>query len=572
MPPKAWTAWPLPLRDLPKEDLVAREKDEDEDFTYRQDVVRWPSSDLHDELSATVLRLAKDRFRKRAEYKSARDQGPSLESESDPKGSDKEDETPRDESRTTSMDRVSRSEDDGGTPRTPGGRRSRKRPRTYRPVLSADDDLSYELLSAPVRHILSQMDKTLQILHNLRTNGHTAEPLDSSTDDESDHGQQQRGASAERNPPSRLSPGAKSADEQQPRPPRKRGRPKKLREARDGESHDEFLARVAREGHRRLPTRSKADEAAFEEWLRVGDEMASREASEVNMTEEEEKTHGDDDDGEEEMGRASQTPSRSGHRTRNRVRLHDWSQVVGAAALAGFSPDVIARTTKRCTDLFGESMIIRRLQEVPISQGTGVQTTEYRPEPITFSSSSSSDEGAQGSDSDDRSGSSSSVVRLRRHLTSRHSASHSPASSRSGARSRSRSRTPGQLFAAGKKGSSSPAPRSRSTSRSSAGQHYCPVPTCERSANGFGRRQNLKRHLELVHGGLSEYAVVDQDSDDEVFGGVHVDGFLKTLAPARGWRGEDMMPRKQRGRQGPRKTKEAGAAKRGDSTDDERGS
>jgi hypothetical protein len=77
--------------------------------------------------------------------------------------------------------------------------------------------------------------------------------------------------------------------------------------------------------------------------------------------------------------------------------------------------------------------------------------------------------------------------------------------------------------------------------------------------------------MDLVHGGLSEQAVavVDADSDEEVVGAVHVDGFLKTLVPGRGWRGEDVMPRKRDGYRGQRRPRDVGAAGRVESTGDE---
>lgn len=48
--------------------------------------------------------------------------------------------------------------------------------------------------------------------------------------------------------------------------------------------------------------------------------------------------------------------------------------------------------------------------------------------------------------------------------------------------------------------------------------------------------------MELVHQGQTE----ELDSDEEVMGGVHVDGFLKPIVPGRGWRGEDTIQRQRR--------------------------
>jgi hypothetical protein len=468
---------------------------------------------------------------------------------------------------------------------TKGHQKKKKRPRTYRPVVSADDDLSYNIIKPPVRHILSQMDKTLDILHILQANG-ASYLSDSSTDAESDTTATGQASSAGAPPPPPKRPRGRPRTEKppatEPTPPppiTRRGRPKKVRLPREGESHHDFLARVARETHRRIPT-----EVAFEEWLRAGEEAASPEQVEPDdenafeedgdYEEEEEeedhdkskKTQHEDDETEEE---ADGKPT-VGKPAKNRLRLRDWSDVIGAASIAGFPPHVIARATKRCADLFGESMILRRLDEVPASTGTGVHTTEYRPEPIRFSSSSSSSS-SEDQDSQDKSDnpSVSSTLLLRRHVASRQS-SQAPSSSPSmstRSRSRSRSRSRPLEAQAPDTGRSS---RSRSTSRSSVGQHFCPVVTCDRSTTGFARRPNLKRHMDLVHGGISEHAVMDQDSDDEVVGAVHVDGFLKTLKQRRGWRAEDMLPRKREGYHGQRKGKEvAGVTKDGRAVDDD---
>jgi hypothetical protein len=39
---------------------------------------------------------------------------------------------------------------------------------------------------------------------------------------------------------------------------------------------------------------------------------------------------------------------------------------------------------------------------------------------------------------------------------------------------------------------------------------------------------------------------MEDDSEEEVVGAVHVDGFLKTINPGQGWRGEDVVKRKRR--------------------------
>lgn len=97
------------------------------------------------------------------------------------------------------------------------------------------------------------------------------------------------------------------------------------------------------------------------------------------------------------------------------------------------------------------------------------------------------------------------------------------------------------------------------------------MPECERAATGFTRVTNLKRHLKLVHKGMtlddasspaqsSAHSESEVDSEDEMLGAVHVDGFLKPIVPSKGWRGEDLERRKRK--RGWRK------GRRGEETDD----
>lgn len=295
-----------------------------------------------------------------------------------------------------------------------------------------------------------------------------------------------------------------------------------------------MLIRVARQSHRRLPPKAEAtpspaarpslppqspspqdedQDTAFEEWFRQGEEnearakLHSRQASGELVTEDED--------------------SRTTNVERKLARwgLRDWSDVVGAAALAGFSDKVIARTTRRCADLFGQGMEIRRFNEGPASRGSGMQSVQYQPQKVHLSSS----DGSNDESSDEH-------ALFQRRLTSRQASLARSSRESTSDRGRKSPRTPSHA-------PSQSLSRSRSRSRSSAGQFFCPVASCDRAANGFTRRTNLRRHMELVHPG---HDGEDVDSDDEVVGAVHVDGFLKPIVPSRGWRGQDTARRKKK--------------------------
>ena len=94
--------------------------------------------------------------------------------------------------------------------------------------------------------------------------------------------------------------------------------------------------------------------------------------------------------------------------------------------------------------------------------------------------------------------------------------------------------------------------RSRSRSASTPGTHLCHIRECPRgvAGEGFSRRPNLLRHMRLVHGLQEGDAPLpaDVDSEDEMLGGVHRDGFLKPVKIRPGWRSADLAaePRKRR--------------------------
>lgn len=496
---------------MPKAKLMTREHDEDERFTFTKLELTKPSTELEEELSATILRIAKDQFQKR---KRRRVQ-PSIEDvAATPGGSGSEASAPS--SRAASVrpdtgDEGERMQIDEVVS-TPTRRTRRTGNETYEPMVSTNDDLSYGLLNPPTRHILSQLDATLSILRNSRVAG-LSYLSDSSTEEESDS--QTLGKNSRRRRRAKADSGVDTDAQETDALPKstKRGRPRKVHIPRDGETLQEMQLRIARTSHRRLP---HDKEAAFEEWLRRGEVEAERQRS---ISQKGDGSEGLETEGDEDGERSV------GGKKIARWGLRDWSDVLGAAALAGFSGDVIARATRRCANLFGEGMVMTRLNEVPVSQGTGIQSTEYRPEPIQLNDSDldAEDESDEGLSLAQRRVASrqASLARSSRDLSSDDSRGRVPSRSRTG----------------------TPAPaHSRSGSCSSPGLVFCPISSCNRAAKGFTRKANLKRHMELVHQGQTE----DLDSDDEVAGAVHVDGFLKKIVPSRGWRGEDTMMRKRK--------------------------
>ncbi|KAL2148105.1 hypothetical protein VTH82DRAFT_2222 [Thermothelomyces myriococcoides] len=93
------------------------------------------------------------------------------------------------------------------------------------------------------------------------------------------------------------------------------------------------------------------------------------------------------------------------------------------------------------------------------------------------------------------------------------------------------------------------AKRRRSRSRTPGLSHLCPYPRCPRAVEGFTKRSRLRRHLQEVHGERGfQFPEDEEDSADEMEGGIHVDGFLRPIKIRKGWRGDDLRQRPPRAR------------------------
>lgn len=512
---------------------MKRTEDGDEVFTFRRPERSNPSCKLEEVVSANILRAAKENF-------SARHLGetpPSparvkvklepLSSENESLPSDEED----------SEDEVSGSQSKRGT---------RAAVTTLKPAVATDDDVSYELIRPSARAILDKLDQTLSILHNARMTSaqNLMEDSDSSSEDHDAAEYQSR-------PTSRASSGrprsrsisrvsATGGNTPAPTETKKSNRGRKPKWVQmEGESMQDFLLRRARAQKKKQPViLEDAD----------GDEASATSAAE-----------------------APRSPRRRGRRrTRRResmtedgeywmqkklerLNLRDWSDVMGAAALAGFSPKVIARATQRCANLFGQGMDIHTINETAGSSGVnGIKTRRYEPGATAPPSSS----GSEDEDEDPDTRQARSMARRAGLVPGR--AISSALSDGGDAKT--------QLPKKRQKRSSSGGP--------ATGLNYCPHAGCSRAVKGFDRPYNLKRHLNLVHHGqdsaeaeevVAEAVKTGPVEDDGLDGGVHRDGFLEPVRIHKGWRAEDTRKRATKKSTGKRQRDESS----GDEDEDE---
>ncbi|PQE04267.1 hypothetical protein CJF31_00004204 [Rutstroemia sp. NJR-2017a BVV2] len=473
-PPRNWTAWPIEPSNVPREGEQIGPDDGDDIFTLKRDQVTKPSRDLEEMLVATTLRFAKEKFQSR-------------ESESERVVED------ADAEHVETRSGLDESGEEDAGDGTDSIRAPSEPPSTttiLRPAVSADDERSRELLRPSIRHALSKLDEVLMALHHARqTCQRYASQSEPDTDVESvsrasskapeqsgDDGvpkvKRPKGRPRKHAPISTPTTRESSPIGGEPDDPEtwrttrgkttRRGRPKKVYEKLEGETQIEYLTRIARTQKKPLPK--------FAPSLKT---ELSRSAS------------------------PSKSPKKRGnsglqeHHHKRNYGLRDWSEVLGSAALVGFSPDVIARATQRCANLFGESMTMRTMVEGPVSAQAMDYLVEYHPgmipdlEDVEDEMSVPASETAAITNTND----SSSVNRK---------------------------------------------------------PYYCPNTKCPANKSGFKTSADLLKHVKTEHK-ISKKQIEELmfDSDDEMDGAVHVDRFLKPISGKRGWRGLDSGERKR---------------------------
>lgn len=612
-PPKNWTAWPMRADEVPDDGLmVVDEADEEgEEETLRGPGKGFPGSHLEEEISATVLRFAKERFLKRGlgvvksvetngeddgdldveEDEEDAEEDEEDDEEDDEEGDEEDDEGDDDEEVDEEVDEEEDDEDVdkvGGAGPPQRGRKRAASPEFF-PVVSANDELSYSLMRPAVRQILEKLDHTLTILHNSRVNSlhQPNDPSDSDADSEDD--------TDFRTPtPKRGRPRSQQNQEQRQEstgsPKRGGGRPKKSQVQREGETELEFEVRVARENKRRLPdsyvgqTQTEDEETPWEE-KKKSRRMQRLERSKSRRSR------------SERTGSLPTSRSRSRPRSRSKsagpytqqreedriavYALRDWRDVLSSAALAGFPATVLDRAAQRCALLFGQKMTLLTIPREPAGPGmTGVEATTYFPGPI---SSDEVDDDYEGGDSESGPGDELDDSEMERnrvvscqpsaHDTSPAGNTITPKRVKMGITAQGKriylcthKDCPRSVDGFGRptnlvrhlqsmhgrggrvqdarlnQEEDRPAPTARSmTATPSEMGFLCIWPGCERAVKGFGRRTNLVRHMQLVHGLSERDIVIDQDQEennsmDEMDEGIHRDGFLKPIKIRKGWR------------------------------------
>ncbi|KAI8959805.1 RNA polymerase I-specific transcription initiation factor-domain-containing protein [Daldinia sp. FL1419] len=597
LPHRSWTAWPMRADKVPPPEDGARSllNDRHEAFTLRKDVLDMPSTVLEEIIGAEILKTAKEKFNARPRN-SPDVSGEEADSESQQEIED-EDSGGETEASTSSVRKKSgsrsksvkleyvsgdeRMDVDEHKPGIDLPNKPDKKP-VLKPVVSTDDDLSYNLLRPSVRHILTKLDATLTILHNTQESAlnYQSDSADSEASDSlypgsrkprSGRGSQtptgekrragrplgsvsrnrSRGRSRVREdtePPTDNPP--QNAENEKPATKRRAGRPKKIYPRLEGETDREYTIRIARLQKKPLPRFSDESDAQTppdaEDSGNSGDaEETTTETSRGRGRVARRKRRIN-----KEIRSPSQASSASGGRPRNaqmsgtpkaRIGLRDWRDVLGAAALAGFSADAVDRAARRCADLFGQSITLHTLAEGPSVSVSGRKAPLGRA--ITYVPGMPRPPLLEEDEEE--------KIEGQRPARATSMAPSAMSENEAGPSQQVRGR-----------------PRSRSRSASAApGYFTCLFPDCPRAAEGEGflRRYNMLRHMKLVHGyapseagsgdegaatGMGAGMPEEVDSEDEMHGAVHVDWFLRPIKMRKGWRANDVSEESRARRSG----------------------
>lgn len=306
-PGKMWTAWPMRFYQVPVDDLMS-EASGDEQYkvprTTKPDDLMKPNTNLEEAISATVLRIAKDKFLARGWSKEVV-LGSAEAGAADDDG--------------TAAGVTDGEYETGGNGEETGGGQPQKqrRPRSpisLKPVPTADDEFSYALLRPVSRKIMGQLDETLHFLHYARESG---------------LGLKKRDVGSETETGSKKKKGKAASA--------KKGRATKSPAVTDGEQMDIDP-----------PVDPPAEESTGRGRVAKGKQKSQPSRSQSRSTRSRSR---------------SQAPSLP-----KRIRkwaTRDWRDIIGVAAMAGFPSKVIARATQRCSTLFNQPMQLHHMPDGP---------------------------------------------------------------------------------------------------------------------------------------------------------------------------------------------------------------
>ncbi|PWY86083.1 hypothetical protein BO70DRAFT_378750 [Aspergillus heteromorphus CBS 117.55] len=154
LPPRRWTAWPLPSDEVPRPGEERLRGRRDDLWAFKMQPDPRPSAELEESVMAVMLKTAKERFMAR-------------------------DWEPRVRNYASHQRKTSASQPETQDESTAGeSERELANDTPLRPVVQADDEKSYRQLRPLTRNVLNQLDDLLMGLHRARKGGAMADDSD----------------------------------------------------------------------------------------------------------------------------------------------------------------------------------------------------------------------------------------------------------------------------------------------------------------------------------------------------------------------------------------------------------
>ncbi|KAL5118346.1 N-alpha-acetyltransferase 20 [Pleosporales sp. CAS-2024a] len=346
VPSKNWTAWPLPVPELPKPSRASgrgASRSGPNDWTIGSADVDDVGEELRDELLATFLRQAKERWRER-ETADADDDDDARIARSRSRSRSKSAMSAKRQRSASRTDIDLDDEEHQHAGNVVGKRRGRAAQpvSAHAPMFLADDTKARKILDPTINSILGKVDDLALAIRRTRLNHFGRK-------DYSDRSSQ-----------SGFTSGIDSSAHTTRRSSESEPGPVSRQDSRPASRAVSAQIRAGAWSARR------AGESITDSDSDSGSDVSMRDIKPASAY----GKHG---------RRGSAADERSPSATRDetgRAGLMDWSEVLGLAAMKGWDPQAIARAAQRCAHLFGESMTLIGLDEDV--------ATKPAPEPVRY--------------------------------------------------------------------------------------------------------------------------------------------------------------------------------------------
>jgi hypothetical protein len=364
VPSKDWTAWPLPPSEIPKHPRELGRGGTGgglDSWTIGNADAQDVGEELRDELLATILRQAKERWQarktadapiresNRTAQSRSRSRSKSVKSARSQHSVTRAD-TDADDDDVQTENAEAQDEEQEKFGHIIGKRRGRvAQPVTLvKPVFLADDAKARRILDPTINSVLAKVDDLALSIRRTRLNHFGRKDYT----DRSSQSEWTSGVESTPHTPKRTSR------------PKSQSRPGSRQSSRSASRATSVQSRrgTLEAGRRARNSSPDNDSDSDSDVLMDGikAELSSKKRSRPGSTADE------------------RSPSATRDETK-RAGLMDWSEVLGLAAVKGWDERVIARTAQRCAALFGESMSF-----VPLSEN---HATKPIPQPVQYTPS-----------------------------------------------------------------------------------------------------------------------------------------------------------------------------------------